>query len=57
LHVLWGSLAGSILPLLLKKVGFDSPTSSTPLVTTLVDVTRSVTYFTMAYAFLHGTLL
>ena len=55
--MLWGSLAGSILPLLLKKVGFDSPTSSTPLVTTLVDVTRSVTYFTMAYAFLHGTLL
>jgi len=57
LHVLWVSLAGSILPLLLKKVGFDSATSSTPLVATLVDATKLVTYFTMAYAFLHGTLL
>jgi len=46
-----------MLPLLLKKIGFDSATSSTPLVATLVDVTRLVTYFTMAYAFLHGTLL
>jgi len=46
-----------MLPLLLKKIGFDSATSSTPLVATLVDVTRLVTYFTMAYAFLHSTLL
>jgi len=55
--VLWGSLAGSMLPLLLKKVGFDPATSSAPFVATLVDVTGLVIYFTVAYAFLHGTLL
>ena len=55
--VLWGSLAGSMLPLLLKKVGFDPATSSAPFVATLVDVTGLVIYFTVAYLFLHGTLL
>ncbi|WP_151086555.1 magnesium transporter [Hymenobacter baengnokdamensis] len=55
--VLWGSLAGSMLPLILKKVGFDPATSSAPFVATLVDVTGLVIYFTVAYAFLHGTLL
>ena len=55
--VLWGSLAGSMLPLLLKKIGFDPATSSAPFVATLVDVTGLVIYFTVAYAFLHGTLL
>ncbi len=55
--VLWGSLAGSILPLLLKKVGFDPATSSAPFVATLVDVTGLVIYFSVAYLFLHGTLL
>jgi len=55
--VLWGSLAGSMLPLLLKKVGFDPATSSAPFVATLVDVTGLVIYFSVAYLFLHGTLL
>lgn len=55
--VLWGSLMGSMLPLVLKRLGFDPATSSAPFVATLVDVTGLVIYFTIAYAILHGTLL
>jgi magnesium transporter len=55
--VLWGSLMGSMLPLLLKRVGFDPATSSAPFVATLVDVTGLVIYFSVAYFFLHGVLL
>ncbi|HTH82213.1 MAG TPA: magnesium transporter [Mucilaginibacter sp.] len=46
--VLWGSLAGSMLPLVLKRVGFDPATSSAPFVATLVDVTGLVIYFNIA---------
>ena len=46
--VLWGSLAGSMLPLLLKKVGLDPATSSAPFVATLVDVTGLIIYFSIA---------
>ncbi|MDI1318669.1 MAG: magnesium transporter [bacterium] len=46
--VLWGSLMGSMLPLLLKKLGFDPATSSAPFVATLVDVTGLIIYFTVA---------
>jgi magnesium transporter len=52
--VLWGSLIGSLLPFLLRKVGFDPATSSAPLVATLVDVTGLVIYFTVSLAVLHG---
>lgn len=55
--VLWGTLSGSLLPLILRKVGFDPATASTPFVATLVDVTGLVIYFTVATAVLHGTLL
>ena len=55
--MLWGSLMGSMLPLLLKKVGFDPATSSAPFVATLVDVTGLVIYFTVAFLILRGTLL
>lgn len=55
--VLWGSLMGSMLPLLLKKIGFDPATSSAPFVATLVDVTGLVIYFTVAFLILRGTLL
>ena len=55
--VLWGSLAGSMLPLLLKKLGFDPATSSAPFVATLVDVTGLIIYFSVAVIFLSGTLL
>jgi magnesium transporter len=55
--VLWGSLAGSMLPLLLKKLGADPATSSAPFVATLVDVTGLIIYFTVALAFMNGVLL
>jgi len=55
--VLWGSLAGSMLPLLLKKLGADPATSSAPFVATLVDVTGLIIYFTVAVMFMKGVLL
>jgi magnesium transporter len=55
--VLWGSLTGSIFPLLLKRVGLDPATSSAPFVATLVDVTGLIIYFSIASALLSGKLL
>lgn len=55
--VLWGSLAGSMLPLVLKKLGADPATSSAPFVATLVDVTGLIIYFSVAVMFLEGILL
>jgi magnesium transporter len=55
--VLWGSLAGSILPFILRGLGFDPASASAPFVATLVDVTGLVIYFTIAAAVLSGTLL
>jgi magnesium transporter len=55
--VLWGTLSGSMLPFILKKLGADPATSSAPLVATMVDVTGLVIYFTMAIIVLSGTLL
>ncbi|MBW7890528.1 MAG: magnesium transporter [Chitinophagaceae bacterium] len=55
--VLWGTLSGSMLPLLLKKLGADPATSSAPFVATLVDVTGLVIYFSVAYVFLRDLLL
>lgn len=55
--VMWGCLMGSMLPFILKKLGFDPATSSAPFVATLVDVTGIVIYFTVAMFFLKGTLL
>ncbi|HWL15900.1 MAG TPA: magnesium transporter [Opitutus sp.] len=55
--VLWGSLVGSMLPLALKRLGFDPATSSAPFVATLVDVTGLVIYFSVAYVVLSGTML
>jgi magnesium transporter len=55
--VLWGSLIGSLLPLLLQRLGFDPATSSAPFVATLVDVTGLVIYFSVALVVLQGTLL
>jgi len=48
--VLWGSLSGSMLPFLLRRVGLDPAASSAPFVATLVDVTGVVIYFSVAYA-------
>jgi magnesium transporter len=55
--VLWGTVTGSMLPIILKKLGADPATSSAPFVATLVDVTGLVIYFSMAYLFMSGTLL
>ncbi|MBN8838308.1 MAG: magnesium transporter [Sphingobacteriia bacterium] len=55
--VLWGTLSGSMLPLLLKKLGADPAASSAPFVATLVDVTGLVIYFSVAYIVMSGTLL
>jgi magnesium transporter len=55
--VLWGSLSGSMLPFLLRKVGLDPATSSAPFVATLVDVSGLIIYFTVAAIILKGTLL
>ncbi|AFD06523.1 magnesium transporter [Solitalea canadensis] len=55
--VLWGSLSGSMLPFMLRRLGFDPATSSAPFVATLVDVTGLVIYFTVASAILKGILL
>lgn len=55
--VLWGSLMGSMLPLLLKRLGADPATSSAPFIATLVDVTGLLIYFSLAAAILSGTLL
>jgi magnesium transporter len=55
--VMFGSVVGSMLPFLLRKLGFDPATASAPFVATLVDVTGLVIYFTVAMLILHGTLL
>jgi magnesium transporter len=55
--VLWGSLAGSMLPFLLKRLKLDPATASAPFVATLVDVSGLVIYFTVASIILKGTLL
>ena len=55
--VLWGTLVGSSLPFLLRRLGFDPASASAPFVATLVDVTGLVIYFTTAKIVLSGTLL
>jgi magnesium transporter len=55
--VLWGTLSGSMLPIILKKAGADPAVSSAPFVATMVDVTGLIIYFSVAYAFLQGILL
>ncbi len=55
--VMFGSVVGSMLPFILRRLGFDPATASAPFVATLVDVTGLVIYFSIAYQILHGTLL
>jgi magnesium transporter len=55
--VLWGTLSGSMLPLVLRRLGLDPAVSSAPFVATLVDVTGLVIYFSVAILLLRGTLL
>ena len=55
--VLWGSLCGSMLPMILKRLGADPAVSSAPFVATLVDVTGLIIYFSVAFAVMSGKLL
>lgn len=55
--VLWGTLVGSMLPFLMRRLGFDPAIASAPFVATLVDVTGLVIYFTNAQVVLRGVLL
>jgi magnesium transporter len=55
--VLWGTLTGSLLPFLMRRLGFDPAASSAPFVATLVDVTGLVIYFSVGLVVLRGTLL
>jgi len=55
--VTFGTLAGSTLPFVLQKLGFDPASASAPFVATLVDVSGLVIYFTVAILILSGTLL
>lgn len=55
--VMWGTIMGSMLPLVLKRFGADPATSSAPFIATLVDVTGLIIYFSIAAMLLSGTLL
>jgi magnesium transporter len=55
--VTFGSLAGSMLPFIMRRLGFDPASASAPFVATLVDVTGLVIYFNVALFILRGTLL
>jgi magnesium transporter len=55
--VTFGTLAGSLLPFLLRTLRLDPASASAPFVATLVDVTGLVIYFTAASAILRGVLL
>jgi magnesium transporter len=55
--VLFGTVAGSMLPFILRRCGLDPASASAPFVATLVDVTGLIIYFTVASVILRGTLL
>ena len=55
--VLWGSVVGSMLPFILRRLGFDPAASSAPFVATLVDVTGIIIYFNVATQILLPTLV
>ncbi|QYO65967.1 magnesium transporter [Leptolyngbya sp. 7M] len=55
--VMWGTVSGSMIPFVMRRVGLDPATSSAPFVATLVDVTGIVIYFSIAAIVLRGTLL
>jgi magnesium transporter len=55
--VVWGTLSGSMLPFVLRRLGFDPASASAPFVATLVDVTGLIIYFTVASVVLNGSLL
>ncbi len=55
--VTFGTIIGSLLPFILRRLGFDPASACAPFVATLVDVTGLVIYFSVASLFMRGTLL
>jgi magnesium transporter len=55
--VMWGTIAGSMLPFVLRRLGLDPASASAPFVATLIDVTGLIIYFTTASIVLRGSLL
>jgi magnesium transporter len=55
--VTWGTLIGSMLPFILRRLGLDPATSSAPFVATLVDVTGIFIYFSVAAMILGRAML
>jgi magnesium transporter len=55
--VMFGTVAGSLLPFVLRRLGFDPASASAPFVATMVDVTGLIIYFTVASVILRGALL
>jgi magnesium transporter len=55
--ILFGTLAGSMLPFILRRLGVDPASASAPFVATLVDVTGLIIYFTVAHVVLKGVFL
>src|SRR5438046_9091147 len=55
--VLWGTLSGSMLPFILRRVGADPAASSAPFVATLVDVTGLIIYFSIALVIMRAAML
>jgi magnesium transporter len=55
--VTWGTLAGSMLPFVIRRLGFDPASASAPFVATLVDVSGLIIYFNAAQVILQGSLL
>ncbi|HEX4352323.1 MAG TPA: magnesium transporter, partial [Polyangiales bacterium] len=55
--VTWGTVAGSMLPFAIRRMGFDPASASAPFVATLVDVTGLMIYFNVAQVILRGTML
>jgi magnesium transporter len=55
--VLWGTISGSMLPLLLRRLGFDPASASAPMVATLVDLMGLIIYFNVARLYLGGAVL
>jgi magnesium transporter len=55
--ILWGTIVGSLLPLILRRLGFDPAVSSTPLVATLMDASGTLIYLAAAIVLLTGVVL
>jgi magnesium transporter len=55
--VTWGTVAGSMLPFVIRRLGADPASASAPFVATLVDVSGLMIYFNVGRLLLRGTML